>query len=305
MKRYRAACVKAKRNYRAWDHALAVCKSWVKATLGHRSAVYGNLQDLTAFHLASSHRDNAYFSPRDVQNVMQKLPDEVAGMVWTMALHGLGPKEYMLDGFQVEGSGLRVFGQKHDHRWRLVPLIEPPAPAAPISYRTFHQYLTRASGGVLKPYDLRRSYARWLTAADVNYNRVMTYMGHKPREQTDQYAWHRVEQFLAADAEKLRRWIAAELAHEPPSNDAVKVVREKVRGFTGAAAPQFRPDAVETKRLPRRRHKAEPTIKLTRRGRLLVDEKEPSAYSVTGRSGDSIQPKDKRRQQPLVQGEDS
>jgi hypothetical protein len=284
MKRYRAACVKANRNYRAWDHTLAVCKAWTKGTLGKRSAVYASLQDLKAFHMSPSHRENIYFSPRDVQNVMQRLSDDVAAMVWTMALHGLGPKEYMVDGTKVDGNGLIVFGEKNSHRQRTVPLIEPPAPLAPIGYKTLHAYITKASDGALKPYDLRRSYARWLLAADVPYNRVMTYMGHKPRAQTDQYAWHKVDQFLAVDGEKFRLWIAAELAKEPPSADTVKVVREKVRGFSGAAAPPFRPEIIEPRR-PARRRRKEHAIKVTRRGRLLVNGREPDQYSVVDRGG--------------------
>jgi hypothetical protein len=49
---------------------------------------------------------------------MQRLPDSVGDMLWTMALHGLGPKEYLHDGVRAEGEGLHIFGQKHEHRDR-------------------------------------------------------------------------------------------------------------------------------------------------------------------------------------------
>jgi hypothetical protein len=183
--RYRARRQREQAGYRAWNYALQVCKAWVKGSLGARSGTYADLQGLKTFPIARNHRTNEYWSPRDVKNILARLPDDVGSMCWTMATHGIGPKEMMHDGICVEGNGLRIKGQKNSHRDRIVPLVEPPAPVALTSYKNLLVWMTRASDGRMFPYDLRRCYPRWLQEAMVPYHRVKMYQGHAPQDQTD------------------------------------------------------------------------------------------------------------------------
>lgn len=57
------------------------------------------------------------------------------------------------------------------------------------------------------PYDLRRSFARWLEESGVPPARIRAYMGHRPQSVTDLYQRHDVEPYLRQDAKLVRRWI--------------------------------------------------------------------------------------------------
>lgn len=234
MGRYRVWCVEHNRNFRAWDYALAVCQAWVRDTLGDEVPVYRALRKLERFDSKPDPRAKQYFSPRDVMNVCQKLPEDVAAMVWSMAVYGAGPKEYMEDGWKVENLGLHIFGQKHKHRDRTVPLLlnHLPAKVAPIQYRTLLRYISKASGGAMTPYSLRNAYPRWLLAADVPYNRVQMYQGHAEASQTDTYAFHDTQQFLSEDAAKLEAWLSKELSAVPASPDREIVAVGPARGWS-------------------------------------------------------------------------
>jgi hypothetical protein len=95
--------------------------------------------------IKKTHRDNLYFSPTDVQDIMARLPERIAAMVWTQAVHGMNAKEMLLDGCKVDGAGLQIYGKKHEHRDRIVPLIVDPAPLAIQGYSLYFDWLRRAS----------------------------------------------------------------------------------------------------------------------------------------------------------------
>jgi hypothetical protein len=234
MTRYRIWCVQHEKSYRAWDLALSVCQAWVKQKLGDESNVYVRLCRLERFSVKPDARRKQYSSPRDIMNVCQKLPEDVAAMVWSMALYGAGPKEYMEDGWQKEGVGLHIFGKKHEHRDRIVPLLPnyAPAPAVRHGYRTLYSYVRKASGGRLTPYAMRNAYPRWLSAAGVPYNRVQMYQGHAETSQTDTYAFHNTQNQLLEDALKLEKWITDQLVDEPASTDRAIVTVGKRRGWS-------------------------------------------------------------------------
>jgi integrase len=256
---YRKWCVKNKRNHRAWNIAMSVCKAWVRATLSARSEVYQDLRSMKTLKRKGSSHTNPYFSPRDVQDVMQRLPDGVGDMLWTMALHGLGPKEYLFDGIRVEGDGLHIRGQKHEHRDRVVPLVVKPAPVVIPSYRRLYELIKKASDKQMRPYDLRRSYSRWLLGAGVISNRAKMYQGHTTQDQTDTYAFHDARDFLKADALLLQNWLEAELQASTPSPVSSKIPTSTRRGPGRATPTSYRPEVpvptqseVERKRRHRR-----------------------------------------------------
>lgn len=243
MDRYRQNCVKNNRNQRAWELGLAVSKGWVRSVLGAGSPVYEKLGQLTPpTSNATKSKERHYFSPRDVQNVMQKLPDAIAQMVWTMALHGMGPKEMMQDGCRVENTALRILGEKTKHRNRLVPLIHFPSPVVLRDYKALYRLITRASNGEMRPYDLRRCYPRWLYEAGVSANRIQMYQGHSEQTQTDSYAFYDTRPFLTKDADALRTWVANQLEAAPaaPKGDRI-VFRERLRRATRPLAKSRRP----------------------------------------------------------------
>jgi hypothetical protein len=214
--RYKAYAVRKKKNFRAWNYSLVVMEAWVKGTLGKRSDVYGRLTELDRFTIKKHHRFNQYFSPAQIRAVCDAMPFDVGKQCWMMAIFGMGPKELMEDGFAVEGQGLHIFGAKTEHRDRLVPLVEQPAPVTVTVDKTLRQWVKRASKGTMKPYDFRRSYPRWLLDAGVAYHRVKMYQGHAPQTQTDEYAFHDVQRFLAEDGATFRAWLDKELSKKAP-----------------------------------------------------------------------------------------
>jgi hypothetical protein len=234
MSAYRVWCIENKKNYRAWNYALAVCQAWVSDVLGDESPVYARLRRLDRFKPKPNRRRKEYFSPRDIMNVCQKLPEDIAAMVWSMAVYGAGPKEYMQDGWKVEGMGVHIFGEKHAHRDRVVPLLPNhfPTPAVLDSYRTLYSYLVKASGGKMKTYSMRNAYPRWLTSAGIPYHRVQIYQGHAESSQTDTYAFHETHRQFAEDAAKFEAWIVQQLAEEPASLDRDIITVGKRRGWS-------------------------------------------------------------------------
>ena len=89
-----------------------------------------------------------------------------------------------------------------------------------ISYKAFRLALRKASDGQMTPYDLRRTYANWLEAAQVPRTRRRLYLGHGNSDVTDLYEWHQIEQFLAEDAAKLRAFLGE--TGEPRKIEVVK-----------------------------------------------------------------------------------
>ncbi len=64
-----------------------------------------------------------------------------------------------------------------------------------------------ASNGSVQPYDLRRTYATWMEAAQIPRTRRRQYMGNSTGDVTDTYEQHEVEAYLAIDAEKLDAFV--------------------------------------------------------------------------------------------------
>ena len=75
--------------------------------------------------------------------------------------------------------------------------------------RRFAKALRDASSETVQPYDLRRTYATWMEAAQIPRTRRRQYMGHSLGDVTDIYEQHEVEQYLAEDASKLDAFVKA------------------------------------------------------------------------------------------------
>lgn len=235
--RYRVWCVKNGKNFRAFDYAVAVAQAWVRSVLTDESETYRKLRKVERFGVRPDPRKKEYFSPREIMNVVQKLPDDVGAMVWSMAVYGCGPKEYMVDGWRIEENGVHIFGEKSAHRDRIVPLLSdyPPAPAVVTYYKKLHRWLSKASNGAVTPYTMRNCYPRWLGLAGVPYAHAQMYQGHAPTRQTDTYAFHDTAKTREGDAAKLQTWIQEELKNNPPSEDVTKVKIGAPRGWQRAS----------------------------------------------------------------------
>lgn len=84
---------------------------------------------------------------------------------------------------------------------------DPTGRGAKWQARLFADAIRKASGGKVQPYDLRRTYATWMEAAQISRTRRRQYMGHSTKDVTDLYEAHEVERYLIEDGAKLEAWV--------------------------------------------------------------------------------------------------
>lgn len=130
--------------------------------------------------------------------------DQVDAIAWGMVLTGMGASEYW-GRWSVRLDRIHIEGTKRAGRVRDIPLISRPAVPA-MHRRTFEDKVRERMSDVT-PYDLRRTFANWMEAAEIPRTRRRLYMGHGVRDVTDEYEAHEVSAFLADDAGKLRAFL--------------------------------------------------------------------------------------------------
>ena len=197
-----------------FNRVRASVQAFVRDTLGQNSDTYKGVSDVMSMEETKARKNN----PQVVAFVIELARTIAAGHVgalWGMALTGMGPKEFF-DGWRLEGSGIRVPGTKRKGRDRLVPLVMADRFAGATGDRTlsteyrarrFAKALKTASGGTVQPYDLRRTYATWMEAAQIPRTRRRQYMGHSTKDVTDLYETHEVERYLIEDAGKIEQFV--------------------------------------------------------------------------------------------------
>jgi len=191
-------------------------QAFVRDTLGRSSEIYLKVSDVKALQETKSRKNNPQ-SVAFIVELTRKIESRHVGALWGMALTGMGPKEFF-DGWKIVGTGVHVPGTKRKGRDRLVPLVMSERFAGATGDRAlttehrarkFAEALKVASGGTVQPYDLRRTYATWMEAAQIPRTRRRQYMGHSTKDVTDLYESHEVERYLTEDALKLEGFVRA------------------------------------------------------------------------------------------------
>lgn len=142
--------------------------------------------------------------------------DKVDAIAWSMVTTGMGSKEYW-GRWHSLADRVHVAGTKREGRVRDVPLIQ--APAVPrLSRDRFTRVFRERMQSVITPYDLRRTYAKWLELAKIPRTRRRLYMGHGAKDITDLYEAHEVTAFLLEDAKTLRAYLGIADATSPVSS---------------------------------------------------------------------------------------
>jgi integrase len=189
---------------------------YLRDTLGRRHELYEALADIEPLEETKQRKNN----PQTVAQVLElarKIAADHVPALWGMALTGMGPKEFF-DGWRIVGAGVHVPGTKRKARDRMVPLVMgdrftgakgPTGRGAEWQARLFADAIRKASNGSVQPYDLRRTYATWMEAAQIPRTRRRQYLGHSLGDVTDIYEQHEVEEHLAADAAKLEAFVKA------------------------------------------------------------------------------------------------
>jgi integrase len=155
---------------------------------------------------AARRRLNHPLTVNELAAIAAKLPRDLAGMAWALALTGMRPGEYWGE-WTDQGTHILVKGTKTRGAHRRLPRLEEIArPACWVGL--FRKELAIASGGEVQPYDLRRTYATWLEKAQIDRTNRRQYLGHSAKDVTDLYETRLLTSTdLAADALKLKRYI--------------------------------------------------------------------------------------------------
>lgn len=193
----------------------ATALAFVRDTLKRSHRLYGEVRDVPLMKEVKQ-PDRHILSWTDVQAIAEKMTDaRDRAAVYGMALTGMGPKEWYVDGWKLGENRVTIYGAKRKARTRIVPCVRvarfaSPVPAAGVGStrekRRFGERLFSLAG--YRPYDLRRTYANWLEASNVPRTRRIAYLGHSGGDVTSLYERHEVEQFLVEDARRIEAYLA-------------------------------------------------------------------------------------------------
>lgn len=213
LQRVREACVKEKHPAQ-FNRIRASALAFVRDTLKRSHRIYGEVRDVALMKEKKS-PERHILSWAEVQEIAEKMTDpRDRAAVYGMALTGMGPKEWYVDGWKLEGSGVTIYGAKRKSRVRHVPSIRADYfmgagrvgdVGVEREKRRFGERLLGLGG--IRPYDLRRSYANYLEAAGVPRTRRKAYLGHAGGDVTSIYERHEVDAFLTEDARRIEEFL--------------------------------------------------------------------------------------------------
>lgn len=198
---------------RSFNLARAAAQAFARERYGRRSKLWLDVSNVAPLEERKTRKGHPVM-PRELAAICDRLPSGVSAMAWTLAVTGMGPREYWeREGswWKDEGAHVHIRGTKRAGRDRNIPRVRDLAPPCCGEVK-FRKLLADASEGALQPYDLRRTFAHWMELARVPRTRRRLYMGHGRRDVTDLYEFHEVTEFLSGDANALRQWIGEQLA---------------------------------------------------------------------------------------------
>jgi integrase len=140
--------------------------------------------------------------------------DPIDAIAWSMVTTGMHQEEYW-GRWDTRADRVHINGTKRGGRVRDVPLVRVPA-VPRISRDWFEKSFRKRFDSVITPYDLRRTYSRWLELAGVPRTRRRLYMGHGVKDVTDLYERAEVTAFLAEDAKRVRVFLGLPDAASKP-----------------------------------------------------------------------------------------
>ena len=190
---------------RAVNLARAHIRAFLRDTVGMDHRLYLAVKSARPLATGARERGTAH-APATLLALREKM-GELGPMLWTMAVTGMGNKEYWSDGFDVMGNCIAIHGQKRGGRDRLVPRWEPVVQPV-CGEKAFRAALAKASENAVLIYDLRRSFARWMEEAGIIATNRDAYMGHGPRTMAGLYTMGQLPGQLEQDATKLREYLA-------------------------------------------------------------------------------------------------
>lgn len=178
--------------------ARAHAQAFVRDTFTRAHRLY---QEVQAVPTLRAQRSAQLAAPRpsEVATWAGMLPPARAAELWSMALTGMGAKEYWEDGFRVHADRIEVLGAKRHGRHRLVPRVGTPVMPTLSEGRWRKQVRAVIDAPNCTPHGLRRAFAHLCELAGIPVSRIKLYLGHGARSVTDLYTAHDVAPYLAAD----------------------------------------------------------------------------------------------------------
>ncbi|HEY7236544.1 MAG TPA: hypothetical protein VH539_20455 [Gemmatimonadaceae bacterium] len=158
-----------------------------------------------------------------VDDMLEYFPNaaenKVDAIAWSMVTTGMGSKE-LWGRWETQSDRVHIKGTKRDARVRDVPLVR--APTVPqLSRDRFEKNFRTRFDGAITPYDLRRTYMRWMEQAGILRTRRKLYMGHAAGDVSDLYERSEITTFLVEDAKKLRAFLGPKFETSHPLSHPV------------------------------------------------------------------------------------
>jgi hypothetical protein len=184
-----------------FNRTRAAVMAFVRDDLGRHHPIYAAVAAVEPLPEPQMH-DRHPCTVQEAKDIRDRLGAKWGPVWWALCCHGMGPREYWVDGWTVNGLTLEIHGHKRAARERVVPLVVvPPAPVGRPA--GFAEALERAELGVT-PYDARRSYARWLDELRLPNYQHDALMGHGPKDMRSLYSSGDITAWLADLGDQLR-----------------------------------------------------------------------------------------------------
>lgn len=211
---YREECRKEKHPAQ-FNRVRASALAFIRDTLKRSHRLYGEVRDVPLMKERKAPEKHP-LSWSELEAISEKMTDpRDNAALWGMALTGMGPKEWYVDGWILRDGATRILGVKRVSRTRVVPAVRTHLYTGPVpdsvvgDQREKRRFGERLRGlADIRPYDLRRTYANWLESAGIPRTRRKAYLGHAGGDVTSLYEAHEVKAFLTEDADRLERYLS-------------------------------------------------------------------------------------------------
>jgi integrase len=196
----------------SFNRVRAACQAFARDNGGRESTLWKEITNTKRYkeEPLRGYQRHYPLEVSELARLVEALDEDNARAVLSMSLTGMGPTEYW-GRWEDEGGHISIHGEKRKGRDReILRLVKPWKPGT-FSLDVFRRNLPKVGRSVglpVRPYDLRRTFARLLESAGVVRSNCSAYMGHGPKGMFDLYTHADAERFIKRDAEMVRQHLA-------------------------------------------------------------------------------------------------
>ena len=190
-----------------FNNARAAAMAFVREKLSKRHLLHDQVADVPLLKATKKRRRRA-FTVEGLREVVRHMGQPAGAMAWTMAVTGMGNKEYWSTPWEVYApTHVEIHGTKRGGRDRIVPYVCPLT--VPMMGEKAFRAKLKAAAPDRTIYDLRRSFSVFAANAKIDEARRSVYMGHTSAKTMTQ--WYEmsaeIEEYLRADSDRLRAYL--------------------------------------------------------------------------------------------------